>query len=231
MCSGLDYEWVGEHFPEVEWLEEATPLYSICYTAAYAGDVPLVRRWIDHGVRLMQERYGLSEIRRYYGRRVHVNLLLVPHPRGDVETWHTWFAGYYGYETQGPLVAAYIPYLTPSHSDWSESTAWGGLQLPPGDYHAKTLVHEFTHAIQAGLWRESASEADWVREGLAEYEGIFNTTSHNRTVGFDSLVRRVYEEGIITCCETLSGTESISTTDVYYTGPLILKYLADTYGE
>ncbi len=232
MCSGSGYKWVGENFPSVDWLEEATLHYSICYTAEYANDVSLVKEWMDLGVRLMQEKYELTQIRRYYGSRVHVNVLLVPDPRGGVSTGHTWYAGHFDWHGTGHnLVAAYIPYLTPSHPDWSENSTWGGLRLPPAGYHAKTLVHEFTHAIQSGLWSETSSEAQWVSEGLAEYEGMFNTTNYNRTEGFNSLVRRVFEQGDITCCETLSGEASISTSDVYFSGALIMKYLADTYGE
>ena len=70
-----------------------------------------------------------------------------------------------------------------------------------------------------------------MRAGQGQYEAVFNTTIYNQTEGFAALVKHVYEYGDITCCEALSDQPSISTTDTYMSGALILKYLADTYGE
>ncbi len=222
-CSDFDLRVLGsENIAPVDWLEEATSHYSICYTAEYAGDVPFAKEWIDRGVRLMWEKYGVTN---YYrrGGPVHINVLLLPEPYGEYGTSRS---GVYYYARVG-----YLPYLTPSHPDWSGRPTWGELQLPRGDYHAQALVREFTRGFDVSPWTDAFREDEWVRSARGQYEGVFNTTTYNRTEGFDSLVRRVYEQGDITCCETLSGTPAISTSDEYFSGALILKYLADTYGE
>ena len=105
---------------------------------------------------------------------------------------------------------------------------WGVLQLPPADYHAQALVRSFTGGFDIG---HAVQPEAWVRAGQGQYEAVFNTTTYNQTEGFAALVKHVYEYGDITCCEALSGQPSISTTDTYMSGALILKYLADTYGE
>ena len=110
------------------------------------------------------------------------------------------------------------------------------MRLPHDDYHAKNLVHEFTHAGQRVIWGSVNTRPvpQWVSEGLAEYEGMFNATEHNRTVGFDSLVRYVHDEipDRIFLAKSLGSDQlSLTTSDVYFGGALIMKYLADKFGE
>ncbi|MYF64449.1 MAG: hypothetical protein F4185_00150 [Chloroflexi bacterium] len=77
---------------------------------------------------------------------------------------------------------------------------------------------------------------------MPEYEGMFNSTEYNRTEGFRSLVRYVHDQipDRLYCCQALEGTtprwESSTTptfgsTSFYFGGSLILKYLADAFGE
>ena len=69
---------------------------------------------------------------------------------------------------------------------------------------------------------------------MAEYDGMFHTTEYNRTAGFNSLVRYVHDRipDKLYCCQTAdSRSPAFGSTDVYFGGSLILKYLADTFGE
>ena len=231
----------SEYDSSTEWLEFASDQYSICYTAQYSEDVLFVKEWMDQAVRLMNDKYNVPDL--YFEQlRLYVNVLLLPQPNSDADVATTRFKCCWGYgDTVGGKYQrsgwfAQIPYLTPSHSKWTTRPTWGGMRLPPDDYHAKNLVHEFTHAIQHSVWG-AASQSPvprWVSEGLAEYEGMFNATEYNRTVGFDSLVRYVHDQipNQLFCCSTdESNLPSFGTTDVYFGGALIMKYLADTFGE
>ena len=198
-----------------------------------------VKRWIDHAEELMLDKYQ-ADLRNARGRtRLYVNVMLVPQPNDQANVGRT---GFYccqdasGRENWRSGEFAQIPYLTPSHPDWDTRPTWGGMRLPPDDYHAKNLVHEFTHAGQRVIWGSVNTRPvpQWVSEGLAEYEGMFNATEHNRTVGFDSLVRYVHDripDRIFLAKSLGSDQLSLTTSDVYFGGALILKYLADKFGE
>ena len=223
----------------VAWLEAPYLNYSICYTAEYAADVAFVKRWIDHAEELMLDKYQ-ADLRNARGRtRLYVNVILLPEPNDQANTGKT---GFYccqdasGRESWRSGEFAQIPYLTPSHPDWDARPTWGAMRLPPDDFHAKNLVHEFTHAGQRVIWGSVYTRPvpQWVSEGLPEYEGMFNATEHNRTVGFDSLVRYVHDripDRIFLAKSLGSDQLSLTTSDVYFGGALILKYLADKFGE
>ena len=208
----------------IDWLESAYGSYSICYTERYADDVAFAKHWIDHAQNVMSVKYG-ADLR---DAGVHLNVMLLPEPDENADTGTTRFQCCYS----GRF--ARIPYLTPSHPDWSAYSRWGGLGLPPDDFHAKNLVHEFTHAGQYALGVFRRPVPTWVYEGLAEYEGTFNATEHNRTVGFDSLIRYAHERipDQIFLAGPFGGDEvSLTTLDVYFGGNVIMKYLADRFGE
>ena len=95
-------------------------------------------------------------------------------------------------------------------------------------------MHEFSHAAQHTIWGSNRPVPTWVSEGLAEYDGMFHTTEYNRTTGFDSLVKYVHDRipDRLYCCQTAtSSVPTFGTTDIYFGGALIMKYLADTFGE
>ena len=95
------------------------------------------------------------------------------------------------------------------------------MRLPPDDYHAKNLVHEFSHAAQHSIWESQRPVPSWVSEGLAEYEGMFNASEYNRTGGFNSLVSYVHDQipDRLFCCRTTeSSLPTFGTTDVYFGG-------------
>jgi len=207
----------------IDWLESAYGSYSICYTERYAGDVAFAKRWIDHAQNLMSVKYGAD----LQDAGVHLNVMLLPEPDENADTGTTRFqCCYSGF--------ARIPYLTPSHPDWSAHSRWGVLRLPPDDFHAKNLVHEFTHAGQYVLGVFRRPVPTWVYEGLAEYEGMFHATEHNRTVGFDSLIRYARESipDQVFLAGPFGGDRfSLTTSDVYFGGNVIMTYLADRFGE
>lgn len=104
------------------------------------------------------------------------------------------------------------------------------------DYHAKTLVHEYVTVGHQVVKRSKesgwTSGPSWFVQGLEEHDGIFHTTDENRTEGFAALLRyatdRLRTE--IHCCRTL-GEPTIGTSDAYFGGTLILRFLAEVYGE
>ena len=201
--------------------------------------MPFIEKWVDHAEALLLDKYG-ADLRNARGRtRLHVNVMLVPHPNEQANPSRT---GFYccqdssGRDSWRSGIYSQIPYLTPSHREWNARSTWGGMRLPPDDYHAKNLVHEFFHAGQRVMWGsvERRPVPQWVHEGLAEYEGMFNSTEHNRTEGFDSLVRYVHDRipDRLYCCQTAGSTlPTFGSTDIYFGGALILKYLADAFGE
>jgi len=228
----------SEYDASVQWLEAAREHYSICYIDRYSADVPFAEEWMDHAVQLMQDKYGVTDLF-VEGLPLNVNVALLPAPNDDASVSTTRFRCCWGYgESVGGAYQragwyGFIPYLTPSHSAWDASRTWGGMRLPPDDYHAKNIVHEFTHAIQYSFFGTTFPwpVPQWVFEGMAEYEGMFNATEYNRTDGFDSLVR--YGHRYIDrfeCCGSPS-TPTLGTSDIYFGGALIMKYLADTFGE
>ena len=230
---------IGTGYDHIDWLEADHGQYSICYTTEYEEDVAFVERWIDHAESLMRDKYRVAKFVRPLAQTpFHLYVVLLPEPNADADTGTTRFQCCYdasgAYTSSGAF--ARIPYLTPSHPEWTTRPTWGGMQLPAADYHAKNLVHEVTHAgqhsIYGGPWPRQIPA--WVSEGLAEYEGMFNATEHNRTVGFATLVRYVRDtipDRVFYGQTLASGDLTLSTSDVYFGGSLILKYLAETFGE
>ena len=238
-CDNLTYN--KSSYDHVDWLRSDYERYSICYTAEFEQDVPFVADWIDHGLQVMQDKYSVSEFtavryeegRGYLTAPLHLFIVLVPDPNDDAKTSLTSFKCC-SQEDDGSYFA-WIPYLAPSHPEWQTRPAWGRLQLPPIDYHAKNLVHEITHAAELSIWGYFyKAPAPWIAEGLAEYEGLFNTTESNRMQGLEKLLEEVRRNAgsKIGCCESLTGNHpEITCGDVYFGGSFILKYLADKFGE
>ena len=226
-CSAYD--------PTIDWLEAPYVGYSICYTEEYASDVAFVKRWIDHARTELFEKYKVDQLRNGQ-TKLDLSIMLLPEPNDDAGVGLTRFRCCHNAsgELSDTGSIANIPYLTPSHPDWSAYQTLGKLGLPHDDAHAKNLVHEFTHAVQHSIWGFWTDVPEWVREGLAEYEGLFNATEHNRTVGLSYLIRYVHDripDRIFLATSVGSDAQSITTSDVYFGGNLIMKYLADKFGE
>ena len=135
---------------------------------------------------------------------------------------------------------AWIPYLTLSNSDWQRTSCLGRLCTPHNQGHIKDLMHEFTHAIQRTAQARlctisegcpSGSFNPWPGEGLAEFEGTFNTTPHNRTETFRKLVEYVADNDLAYLATTLDYKQSLQSVDAYAGSNLLMKFLADRFGE
>ena len=71
----------------------------------------------------------------------------------------------------------------------------------------------------------------WSTEGLAEYEGTFNTTPHNRTWTFEKLIEYVSDNDLVYLATSLNYRQSLVPKDTYFGGNLLMKFLADRFGE
>ena len=227
-CSAYD--------PDISWLEEAYTGFSICYTQIYRRDLEFVARWVNHAKDLLLTKYEVSRFENPYTRQpLHVSIMLLPEADDHADTSSSSFQCCYDASGQRSNIGAFgrIPYLAPSHRDWDRRSRWGTLQLPPDDYHAKVIVHEVFHAGQYTIWGFDRPVPQWVHEGLAEYEGMFNSTEHNKARLLDSLVRYFRERipDSISLETSESGKSSITASDIYFGGSLILTYLADWFGE
>ena len=211
--------------------------FSICYTAEYADDMGFVERWVTQAKERLRTKYQVTDLQNpYSGADLHLSVMLLPQPDDNADTGTTRFMCCYDTSGESNSTGSFarIPYLTLSHKDWDRSSTWGALGLPTNDYHAKNIVHEVIHAGQFTIWGFQGSVPGWVHEGLAEYEGMFNVNEYDKTAVVDSLVRYVRDhipDSIFLATSPGSGAPSISTSDVYFGGSLILKYLAERFGE
>ena len=230
---------IGELYENINWSEVTHDWYTICYTAEYAGDVAFVERWVEHAWQLMRDKYGVTQfVYARYNRPLHLFVVLLPAPNADANTGTTRFQCCYdesgAYTWEGKF--ARIPYLAPSHPEWQRRPTWGVLQFPSEGYHIKNIIHEITHAGQHAIYGGYYPRPVpwWVYEGLAEYEGTFNTTESNRLHGFQGLRQYVRDEipDRVFCCQTLEeGIDTLSTNDAYFGGNLMLLYLKEVLGE
>ena len=173
-------------------------------------------------------------------------IMLIPEPDANAGVGSTKFmCCYYDHDDSsrdgdGVADRAWIPYLTLSNSDWRRPPCLGRLCTPHNQGHVKDLMHEFTHAIQRTAQARlctisegcpSGSFNPWPGEGLAEFEGTFNTTPHNRTETFRKLVEYVADNDLAYLATTLDYKQSLQSVDTYSGANLLMKFLADRFGE
>ena len=188
--------------------------YTVCYESGYAADAELAREILDLAVQRLGMKYGRAE-------PFDLEVKLYAEPTAAVHAGRTYFDG------------GAIHYLTPSAPERHGRTSSLGLPLDGIAFHYKTLTHEFFHAFHRARNRNSFDWSGWFREGLAEYEGIFNTAPYNGDDTHDRLIREVHDEQRhrVFCCRTLEpGIETITTTDIYNAGATILWFLEDRFG-
>ena len=102
------------------------------------------------------------------------------------------------------------------------------------DHFIKVLTHEMMNTLHYEA-REppNISPPRWVLEGLAEYEGYFNTTPGNKA-RTDWLFEYVYEnllDSLIYGTSLVSDDFSIISTDRYYASTVVMVFLAEHFGE
>ena len=209
----------------IEWLEakfsDYGSQYSIFYTQQYSQDVVKAQSWIDLGLVMMQSRYKLDSLP--HGMR----LFLHPVPAYEVDT----NTAYTGYPTTSLGVVPSIHYLTPSSPLWLTAGKGSiGNDKNTDDYHAFITVHEFTHVVQSVL-RPNWGYPAWVYEGMANYEGLFNSTAYNRDHAPDWVAVWIKANAqTIICCQSLAG-EGFDITEVYNSPSFFWYFITNTYGS
>ena len=240
---------------EVEWLEKAYPDYSVCYTEEYASDMGQASHWLAEIRDWLFAKYDIDHLAVFEGDTtpgrsrgdmipMALYIMLIPEPNQHAYAGFTQFrccydsGGDLGYNNGANN--AYIPYLTPSSSNWRRYPTLGQLRTPPNQGHIKNLMHEFTHAVQRTAVELLCVRPEgcphfgvpnWAWEGLAEYEGTFNTTLHNRTETSRKLVDYVAERDLIHLRTSLNYEQILRPSDTYFGGNLLMKFLADRFGE
>lgn len=211
------------------WIEAKSTQYSIFYVQRYSQDVTFVRRWLNFTERTMRRKYNLPR------HGFEVSVFLEPEP--------TSYAGVGKAVIFSGSTEATIIYLTPSARAWSEARRQGRTTNVGAPYdahhHAKTLVHEYITLAHQRITTDKPrgfyyySAPSWFVQGLEEYDGFFHSSSRNRTLGYARLLE--YTDANLreafNCCQTLSNHPAISSSRPYVGGTLILRFLADTFGE
>ena len=233
-------------------MEKAYPDYSICYTEAHSSDVGPVSHWLAEVRNWLFAKYGIDELSVFNWNRapafpaivpMELYIMLIPEADSKARVGFTQFICC-EYLTTPSLDAVapigWIPYLTLSNPDWQRYPCLGRLCTPHNQGYIKDLMHEFTHAVQRTVAERLCASPEgcpnhgathWSSEALAEYEGMFNTTAHNRTTTFEKLIEYVSDNDLIYLATSLDYRQSLRSADVYVGGNLLMKFLADRFGE
>ena len=228
-CSAYD--------SSISWIEKAYQEFSVCYTAESSQDeVEFVAYWVAFAIDIQRVKYQVREFRRFgTGSPFHINIMLLPEPDSNADTGTTRFMCCYNKDGERSSSGqfAWIPYLSPSHSDWERSPTFGRLRLSTENFHIKNLMHEMTHAGQLTFCDHRCKNlkgiSDWIYEGLAEYEGLVHIDDNGK---LERLAIYVTDRKLISLGIPLKDTEpEIIVADVYSGGNLFMQYLADRFGE
>ena len=242
--------------PNIDWVEKAYPNYSVCYTEEYSGDFTMISHWLPEIENWLYTKYEVDGFYVYdaVDKRVlpgYLNFVLIPTSDANAGVGITrlmcCFDEGTGLRDNRSGTIAWIPYLTPTSSDWPRRRSGGqpfcvgracSNRTNPNQIHLKNLMHEALHAVQhsivSNLPRDSRGEEGvypWFEEGLAEFEGMFNTTESNRTRGFRQLLRRSPPEDEIFLSTWMDYSQSLRVTREYTGGNVLMKFLADRFGE
>lgn len=202
------------------WKERAGPQYTIHYSEEFEQDVAFVDGVLQRALEIMRNKYKLETL------PFPVKVFLHPRPNtaADQNTART--------SSSRRSLPVWIDYLTPSAPQW-KTAGWSSLLQEKDSplYHRQTLIHEFAHVIQMGLSAEYWRLPAWVYEGLAHYEGVFNSSEENRQAAHELVGRWIKSNpGVVVCCQTLGG-EGLSVTDIYNGGAFFWHAIAESYDE
>jgi hypothetical protein len=203
---------------DTDWIQAKFPQYTVFYTDQYSGDLSKAQGWLDLGIAMMQSRYQLTALPRGVSLYLHPN----PTSGADTSTAHTDHP--WGLPPE-------IHYLTPSSPPWiSAGVGTLGNAKNSDDYHAYIVVHEFTHVVQDAL-RTTWDFPAWVYEGMATYEGLFNSTPFNRDNAPTWLGRWIKgHSDAILCCQTLAG-EGFNVNDQYNSAGFFWHFVTSTFSS
>ena len=210
--------------PDLAWRADQHDSYTICYVQEYAHDLQFYARWLRRGTAIMRNKYGFE-------RHHHDELLVFLHP--ELIPGHGLRADFQ--VVDGERVAIHVVTLSaPAWAERNHCCHTEALRLGR-NYQAKVLVHEYVHAFQ----RLDYDTPRWFYEGIAEYEGIYNTTTYNSTVNHRALMAYVVAKKapngrrrlLVGCCQTLPpGEPMFIVDDVYNGGAFLLKFLEERVG-
>lgn len=200
--------------------------YEIYHDAGKRSDAEKVRVWVDGARSLLLAKYGLSTLGRRLsiflhpeptqiavGQRIDENIALAVSDSGSTN----------------------IHLLTPSSPRYVNSESSLGIAKTTDDYQAKVVVHEYVHAIQSTVTTNSGNTASFLRnlkEQLAEYDGLYHSTSGNLSSAPSLLARwGNRNRGSFVCCDTLADSQSLVIDSDYNGGALFMRFIAERFGE
>lgn len=199
--------------------------YSIYFATANRADGEKVRMWVDAVREPLLAKYGLSTL----GRRVSIYL----HPE-PVQIAQDQNANENAAVAINDTGSTSIHLLTPSSPRYANTSSLG-ISKTTDDYHAKVVVHEFVHAIQATVTATTGNTASFLRnlkEYLAEYDGLYHSTAANLASAPSLLAKwGNRNRNAFVCCQTLADTQSLVINDDYNGGALFMRFIAERYGE
>ena len=190
--------------------------YKVCYDEGYRADAEFVRDVLNPASARFRTRYRPS--------RTPVDIYLFAEPttvHGRVIRPGVALA--YG----GPAhLAIYL--MARSAPAMQGACCTGlGLYFTDVDYQRTVLVHEYSTAFQhhyAGYNKWSG----WFVQGLQQYEGFTAAGSPDL---WQRTAEKVYRDNTISCGRGPRGDEQLIVSEVYFAGALVLRYLADRFGE
>lgn len=172
------------HRAQSTWLESKSTHYSVFYQKGFERDLDFTRYWMDAAEQLMKSKYGVTP------EHYFLSVYLLPEPAEGIDVVRSG-ENRCCKESSAGVFTGTIKLLTKSASVWKSSNLKSSLGLPKEgeDFHSKVLMSEYIpighYAAQdarpPGGW-EYYSAPEWFVQGLQEYDAIFHTTDHNRTV-------------------------------------------------
>ncbi|MCX7592147.1 MAG: hypothetical protein N2255_11030 [Kiritimatiellae bacterium] len=202
------------------WKEYAGSQYSILYGEEFREDVPFVASVMERGLEIMRDKYKVANL----SRPLKIFLHTRPNTAADQNTART--------SSSHSSLPIWIDYLTPSAPEWKTAGKSSFLQDKNNPlYHRQTLIHEFTHVIQQALRKDYWYLPAWVYEGLAHYEGVFNSSVENRLDAEEKVGLWIKDHGdVVVCCQALT-SDGIAVQDVYNGGTFFWHAVAESYGQ
>ena len=190
--------------------------YTVHYDEGYRSDAEFVREVLDEAAVRFQTRYGPNNT------RVDIHLLSAPTTVNGVMI-QPGRALASGGRSQLEI------YLMSRSAPVMQGACCNGIGLHFTDvgYQRTVLVHEYSTAFQhhyAGYNKWSG----WFVQGLQQYEGLAAAGSRDL---WQRAAERVFRGGTVSCGRGIDGNEQLTVTEVYWAGALVLRYLADRFGE
>ena len=190
--------------------------YTICYEGGYRADAEFVRDVLNPATSRFRTRYGPSST------RVYVHLLAEPATVGSVMVRPGQAVAVGGLSQRAIyLMARSAPAMQGACCNGI------GLQFTDIGYQRTVLVHEYSTVFQQhhSGYRKWAG---WFVQGLQQYEGLTAAGSPDL---WQRTAERVYRDNTVSCGSGSGGAEELVVSERYWAGALVLRFLADRFGE